>query len=72
MNWLKLFLVCSFCFFFSPEDSVEQLTVIDAERMFSGVNNVLTAICPRLKDFHKILQDPPKVSILKYNLNPCY
>lgn len=44
-----------------PEDSVEQLTVsIDPERMFNGVKNVLTAICPRLKDFHSILVDPPK------------
>ena len=49
--------------YFSPEDSVEQLTVsIDPERMFNGVKNVLTAICPRLKDFHSILVDPPKVS----------
>ena len=48
-------------FHFSPEDSVEQLPVIDAERMFNGVNNVLTAICPRLKDFHGILVEPPKV-----------
>ena len=49
------------CVYFSPEDSVEQLPVIDPERMFNGVNNVLTAMCPRLKDFHSILVEPPKV-----------
>ncbi|XP_045197932.1 serine/threonine-protein phosphatase 6 regulatory subunit 3-like isoform X2 [Mercenaria mercenaria] len=43
-----------------PEDSVEQMTTVDAEQMFLGVNNVLTAICPRLKDFHTILVEPPK------------
>lgn len=48
-------------FYCSPEDSVEQISSVDAEQMFLGVNNVLSAICPRLKDFHAILLDPPKV-----------
>ncbi|XP_060570652.1 serine/threonine-protein phosphatase 6 regulatory subunit 3-like isoform X2 [Ruditapes philippinarum] len=43
-----------------PEDSVEQMTTVDAEQMFLGVNNVLSAINPRLKDFHTILVEPPK------------
>ncbi|KAL4233518.1 Serine/threonine-protein phosphatase 6 regulatory subunit 2 [Mactra antiquata] len=43
-----------------PEDSVEQMANVDQEQMFLGVNNVLTSICPRLKDFHTILVEPPK------------
>ncbi|KAK3578083.1 hypothetical protein CHS0354_006739 [Potamilus streckersoni] len=43
-----------------PEDSSDQVSTFDSERMFLGVNNVLTAITPRLKDFHNVLLDPPK------------
>ncbi|XP_052810204.1 serine/threonine-protein phosphatase 6 regulatory subunit 3-like isoform X3 [Mya arenaria] len=46
--------------FFSPDDSAEQMTTMDPEQMFTGIHNVLTAICPRLKDFHAILLEPPK------------
>ncbi|WAR08518.1 PP6R3-like protein [Mya arenaria] len=44
----------------SPDDSAEQMTTMDPEQMFTGIHNVLTAICPRLKDFHAILLEPPK------------
>ena len=47
--------------YFSPEDSGEQMLGMEPEKMFTGANNVLTAICPRLKDFHSILVEPPKV-----------
>ena len=53
---------------FRPEDSVEQMSSMDAEQIFHGVNNVLTAICPRLKEFHTILTDPPKVCIIRCQL----
>lgn len=56
-------MVIWFCVFFSPEDSVEQMSSMDAEQIFHGVNNVLTAICPRLKQFHAILTEPPKVAM---------
>lgn len=37
----------------------EQMTPLDAERLSHGVNNVLTAITPRLIDFHNLLLKPP-------------
>ncbi|XP_052237011.1 serine/threonine-protein phosphatase 6 regulatory subunit 3-like isoform X2 [Dreissena polymorpha] len=46
--------------FYSPEDSGEQMQTVDPEQLSHGVNSVLTAICPRLKDFHAILLEPPK------------
>ncbi|ESO89290.1 hypothetical protein LOTGIDRAFT_106669 [Lottia gigantea] len=43
-----------------PEGSTDQMSQIDTDRLSQGVNSVLTAITPRLKDFHNLLLDPPK------------
>lgn len=37
----------------------EQISTLDAERLASGVYNVLSAITPRLEDFHGLLLKPP-------------
>lgn len=46
----------------SPEGMQEQMTSLDAERLAQGVSNTLLSLTPRLKDFHQLLLDPPKVS----------
>ena len=51
--------------FSRPEVANEHMTAQDAERLTQGVNSVLAAITPRLKDFHNLLLDPPKVTISK-------
>ncbi|XP_041355125.1 serine/threonine-protein phosphatase 6 regulatory subunit 3-like isoform X2 [Gigantopelta aegis] len=43
-----------------PEVANDHMTAQDAERLTQGVNSVLAAITPRLKDFHNLLLDPPK------------
>lgn len=44
-----------------PEGSTEHISTLDTERLAQGVSNVLLAITPRLRDFHSLLVDPPKV-----------
>lgn len=51
---------CYMALFRSAE--AEQMTALDAERLSHGVNNVLTAVTPRLLDFHNLLLKPPHVS----------
>ena len=36
----------------------------DTDRLSQGINNVMAAIIPRLKDFHNLLLSPPRVSAL--------
>lgn len=48
---------CYMALFRSTES--EQMTALDAERLSHGVNNVLTAVTPRLDDFHNLLLKPP-------------
>ena len=48
--------------FHSPDGASEPITSLDAERLAHSVNNTVRAVTPRLKDFHQILHDPPKVS----------
>ncbi|CAE1307134.1 Serine/threonine-protein phosphatase 6 regulatory subunit 3-A,Serine/threonine-protein phosphatase 6 regulatory subunit 3-B,Serine/threonine-protein phosphatase 6 regulatory subunit 3,Serine/threonine-protein phosphatase 6 regulatory subunit 1,Serine/threonine-protein phosphatase 6 regulatory subunit 2 [Acanthosepion pharaonis] len=42
------------------EGELDQRTPLDMERLTQGINNVLSAIAPRIKDFHSLLQNPPK------------
>lgn len=44
----------------SAEGQPESLTPQEVEKMVQGVSNTLKAIVPRLKDFHKLLHEPPK------------
>ena len=44
------------------------MTALDAERLAQGVRNTLAAITPRLKDFHQLLIEPPKVSESSFNI----
>lgn len=44
---------------FTRNSETEQITALDAERLAYGVYNVLTAITPRLEDFHNLLLKPP-------------
>jgi serine/threonine-protein phosphatase 6 regulatory subunit 3 len=44
-----------------PEGMQEQMTSLDAERLAQGVSNTLLSLTPRLKDFHQLLVEPPKV-----------
>ncbi|KAH9505634.1 Serine/threonine-protein phosphatase 6 regulatory subunit 3 [Bulinus truncatus] len=41
-------------------DQAEQLSNGDHDRFSLGINNVISAIIPRLKDFHELLENPPK------------
>ncbi|XP_050390728.1 serine/threonine-protein phosphatase 6 regulatory subunit 3 isoform X2 [Patella vulgata] len=45
---------------FRPEGNNDQMSALDTDRLSQGVNSVLSAITPRLKDFHNLLLDPPK------------
>ncbi|XP_054709616.1 serine/threonine-protein phosphatase 6 regulatory subunit 3-like [Uloborus diversus] len=49
--------VCFMTLFRNSE--TEQMTILDAERLSHGVNNVLKAVIPRLDDFHNLLLNPP-------------
>lgn len=51
--------------FYRPEGSNDQITSLDTDRLAQGVTNVLLAITPRLKDFHSLLVEPPKVCSVK-------
>ncbi|XP_071113932.1 serine/threonine-protein phosphatase 6 regulatory subunit 3-like isoform X3 [Haliotis cracherodii] len=42
------------------EGAAEHMAAFDTERLTQGVNSVLAAISPRLKDFHQLLLEPPK------------
>ncbi|GIX73851.1 hypothetical protein CEXT_147811 [Caerostris extrusa] len=44
---------------FNRNSETEQITALDVERLERGVSNVLTAITPRLEDFHNLLLKPP-------------
>lgn len=50
--------------FFKAEGITDQLTPLDNERLSSAINNTLQALQPRLKDFHQVLMEPPKVGYL--------
>lgn len=39
----------------------DQMAAIDTDRLSQGINNVMAAIIPRLKNFHNLLVTPPKV-----------
>lgn len=52
---------CYITLFKSSE--TQEMTALDAERISHGVNNVLTAVTPRLDDFHNLLLKPPIVSL---------
>lgn len=41
-------------------DVSEQLANGEVDRFTQGINNVIAALVPRLKDFHDLLTDPPK------------
>ncbi|XP_070190281.1 serine/threonine-protein phosphatase 6 regulatory subunit 3-like isoform X3 [Littorina saxatilis] len=38
----------------------DQMAAIDTDRLSQGINNVMAAIIPRLKNFHNLLVNPPK------------
>ena len=42
-------------------DVSDQLPNGETDRFTQGINNVIAALVPRLKDFHDLLIDPPKV-----------
>lgn len=42
----------------------EPVTALDAERLAHGVTITLSALVPRLEGFHKILIDPPPMSVM--------
>lgn len=42
------------------EGEVDQRSSLDIENLTHGVNHVLYAITPRIKDFHSLLLNPPK------------
>ncbi|XP_046551298.1 serine/threonine-protein phosphatase 6 regulatory subunit 3-like isoform X1 [Haliotis rubra] len=42
------------------EGAADHMAAFDTERLTQGVNSVLAAISPRLKDFHQLLLEPPK------------
>ena len=48
--------------FIFRSDLSDQLPNGDPDRITQGINNVIAAIIPRLKDFHNLLVTPPKVS----------
>ncbi|XP_005094786.1 serine/threonine-protein phosphatase 6 regulatory subunit 3 isoform X2 [Aplysia californica] len=48
-------------------DLSEQLPNGDPDRITQGINNVIAAIVPRLKDFHDLLVNPPKQ---RYSMMP--
>uniref|UniRef100_A0A2C9JCE6 Uncharacterized protein n=1 Tax=Biomphalaria glabrata TaxID=6526 RepID=A0A2C9JCE6_BIOGL len=48
-------------------DQPEQLSNGDHDRFSLGINNVISAIIPRLKDFHDLLENPP---LQRYSVMP--
>ncbi|KAK0044598.1 serine/threonine-protein phosphatase 6 regulatory subunit 3-like isoform X3 [Biomphalaria pfeifferi] len=48
-------------------DQPEQLSNGDHDRFSQGINNVISAIIPRLKDFHDLLENPP---LQRYSVMP--
>ncbi|XP_015927661.1 serine/threonine-protein phosphatase 6 regulatory subunit 3 [Parasteatoda tepidariorum] len=52
----------------SKMSETEQMTALDAERLRCGINDVLTAITPRLEDFHSLLLKPPVKPAIKLTI----
>ena len=42
-----------------------ELTQLDVERLARGVSKTLEGLSDRLPDFHKLLENPPKVSNIR-------
>ena len=55
------------CFYFYRSDLSDQMPNGNPDRITQGINNVIAAIVPRLKDFHDLLVNPPKVRSFKTN-----